>query len=201
VAFDVDAFVAKVEKLLKEETHILIAVSEGIRDAEGHYLADTGAAEDMFGHKTLGGVAQALESIIKERVQIEKLKTRAIQFSTLQRAAAHMASDTDLKESFQCGYLAVEAALDGVSDVMITIQRDSDEPYLVHYAQSGLGGIANKEKKVPLEWITEDGSDVTEEMVAYLKPLVRGEASEIMDGGLPTFFRFDWSKNIKPEDL
>jgi 6-phosphofructokinase 1 len=201
VVFDPDCFVEQVKRLVEQEQRIVVAVSEGVRLADGSYLADTGAAEDMFGHKTLGGVASTLETMIKDRVKIEKLKTRAIQFSTLQRAAAHIACDTDLRESYECGYRAVESALEGITDVMITIRRASDEPYLTYYAASSLGGIANKEKKIPLEWISQDGDDVTEEMVRYLKPLVRGEATEKMVGGLPKFFRFDTSQFVDPTQL
>ncbi|MDR0357779.1 MAG: 6-phosphofructokinase [Clostridiales Family XIII bacterium] len=201
VIFDPEDFIARTRQLLESERQIVIAVSEGIRLADGSYLADTGAAEDMFGHKTLGGVASTLETMIKERIKIEKLKTRAIQFSTLQRAAAHMASDTDLRESYECGYRAVEAALQGVTDVMITIRRASDEPYLTSYAASPLSGIANKEKKIPIEWISKDGVDVTEEMVRYLTPLVRGDATEKMRGGLPEFFKFDTSEFVDPKRL
>ncbi|MDR2157098.1 MAG: 6-phosphofructokinase [Clostridiales Family XIII bacterium] len=199
--FDPDAFVDRVTQLVKEKRHIVVAVSEGVRLADGSYLADTGAAEDMFGHKTLGGVASALEAMVKERVRIDSLKTRPIQFSTLQRAAAHLASATDLKESYECGYRAVETALQGVTDVMITIRRTSDEPYLIRYAATPLGGVANKEKKVPSEWISKDGADVTEAMVRYLRPLVRGEATEKMVDGLPKFFRFDMTKPVDPADL
>ena len=166
--------------------------------ADGTYVAETGAIEDMFGHKTLGGVAFALEAMIKDKVKIEKVKTRAIQLSALQRSAAHIASATDVEEAYQCGYRAVEAALKGTTGVMITIQRASDDPYLSFYEESSLEGIANIEQKIPLDWITSNGSDVTEEIVRYLRPLVRGEASERMDGGLPRFFRFDWTKTVKP---
>jgi 6-phosphofructokinase 1 len=201
VAFEPDRFIERVTRAVEAERQIVVAVSEGIRLSDGSYLADTGASEDMFGHKTLGGVAETLETMIKERVKIDKIKTRAIQFSTLQRAAAHMASATDLKESYECGYRAVEVALQGVADVMITIRRASDEPYLTTYEASSLGGIANKEKKVPIEWISKDGADVTEEMIRYLKPLVRGEATEKMEGGLPKFFRFDMTKLVDPAKL
>lgn len=198
VSFDQAAFIRDVSGLLETEKQIVVAVSEGIRTADGQYLADSGAAADMFGHKTLGGVATVLEAMIKEQIKIEKLKTRAIQFSTLQRAAAHAASETDLKESFECGFRAVEAALNGTTDVMITIQRASDDPYLVYYAESPLGGIANKEKKIPLEWIAKDGKDVTAEMMRYLRPLVRGAATEKIVDGMPRFFRFDWNKTVPP---
>ena len=203
--FDTDAFVGEAKALIgnggKDDGQIVIAVSEGLRTKDGDYIADTGAAEDMFGHKTLGGVATVLEALVKEHVPLPKLKTRAIQLSTLQRAAAHCASQTDLDESYQCGYRAVEAAVNGKSGVMITITRVSDEPYLVRFDEAGLGGIANKEKKVPPSWITKNGTDVSEEMMAYLRPLVTKPATEQMEGGLPKFFRFDLGRTVKPEDV
>ena len=196
VPFDEDDFISKTRALIESEGQIIIAVSEGIRFADGKYLADTGAEVDMFGHKTLGGVANMLESMIKEKIDIPKLKTRAIAFNTLQRAAAHCASATDLEESYQCGYRAVEAALEGKTDVMITINRVSDVPYTTYYAASPLSGIANKEKSVPLEWIDAENADVTDDFVKYARPLVRGESTEIFEGGLPKFFRFDWTKLV-----
>jgi len=196
VPFDKSAFIDEARALIESENQILIAVSEGVSTAEGEYLADTGAEADMFGHKTLGGVATMLEQMIKDNIDMPKLKTRAIQFSTLQRAAAHCASLTDLEESFQCGYRAVEAAVNGLSGVMITINRISDEPYIVRYDIGDLSEIANKEKKVPLSWITKNGTDVSDEMMAYLRPLVTGETSGIMSQGLPRYFSFDLNKLV-----
>jgi len=198
VSFDPDAFVRDVATLVEQEKQIVIAASEGIRLADGSYLAETGAEVDAFGHKTLGGVANTLEAIVKKHITVDKLKTRAIQLNSLQRSAGHIASATDITEAYQCGYRAVEAALQGVTDVMITIQRVSDEPYLTYYAQSSLAGIANVEQKIPLEWITPSGNDVTEEVVRYLAPLIRGEVTEKMVNGLPVFFRFDWAKTVPP---
>jgi 6-phosphofructokinase 1 len=194
--FDIDSFVEKTARLVKSEGQIIVAVSEGIRNSRGEYLADTGAAADAFGHKTLGGVANALEAIVKKGLDEPKLKTRAIQFNTLQRAAAHCASAKDLEESYQCGYRAVEAALEGQTGVMVTIRRTGDEPYRAYYGLAPLAGIANKEKAVPLEWIDTENAYVTEEFMRYARPLVRGEATEKFVGGLPRFFRFDWSKKV-----
>ncbi|MDR0853441.1 MAG: 6-phosphofructokinase [Clostridiales Family XIII bacterium] len=199
--FDPDEFVEEIRLLFEKQTHVLVAVSEGVRLADGSYLADTGAEADMFGHKTLGGVATTLESMIKEKLDIPKLKTRAIQLSTLQRSAAHCASLTDLQESYQCGYRAVEAAINGESDIMITINRLSDVPYLVRYDETKLEFVANKEKVVPSEWIYKNGTDVTEEMMTYLRPLVTGDTTELTQGGMPRFFRFDWDKIILPKDV
>jgi 6-phosphofructokinase 1 len=196
--FDPDDFVSRASELIRSEGQIIVAASEGLKYANGDYLADTGAAEDMFGHKTLGGVASILEALLKNKSGIANLKSRAIMFSTLQRAAAHYASETDLRESYECGWRAAEAALAGRSGVMMTIQRASDEPYLVRYAEGALDNIANAERTVPLEWISDGGTNVSQEMVDYLRPLVRGESSETHVGGLPRFFRFDWTKIVKP---
>ena len=198
--FDPEAFIRDVKAIMERDPQILVAVSEGLRTKDG-YLADTGAAEDMFGHKTLGGVASVLEEMVKEHVQMPKLKTRAIQFSTLQRAAAHCASLTDLEESYQCGYRAVEAAVNGKTGVMITLTRVSEEPYLIRYDEANLDKIANKEKKVPDEWITKNGTDVSEEMMAYLRPLVTKPATELTANGLPRFFRFDLERFVRPDDI
>ena len=192
--FDPEAFINDVKALIGTEGQILVAISEGLRLQDGSYIAETGAAEDMFGHKTLGGAANALEDLVKTNIDLPGLKTRAIQFSTLQRAAAHHASKTDLDEAYQCGYRAVEAALVGKTGVMVTLTRTCDEPYLIRYDIADLAMIANKEKKVPAGWLTKNGTDVSEEMMVYLRPLVRGEASEVMAGGLPQFFRFDLTR-------
>ena len=199
--FDQEAFIRTVQETLEQDDHILIAVSEGLHTADGKYLSDTGATEDMFGHKTLGGAASYLEKIVKENVKMPNLKTRAIQFSTLQRAAAHCASFTDLDESYQCGYRAVELAVNKKSGLMVTIARISDVPYVVRYDEGDLSQIANKEKKVPLEWITKDGTDVSEEMLVYLRPLVTRPTSGIQEFGLPKYFTFDINKIVTPRDV
>jgi 6-phosphofructokinase 1 len=195
--FDPQAFVRSVKSLIEngKEPQVIVAVSEGIRLADGAYLADSGAAKDSFGHVTLGGVARTLEDLIKKELDV---KTRAIEFSTLQRAAAHVASKTDLDEAFQCGVRAVEAALHGTTNVMITMHRASNVPYLVQYDETSLSNVANRERKIPEAWITDDGTDVTQELIDYLTPLIRGEASEWMVGSLPTYFRFDWEKTVAP---
>ncbi|MCL2110926.1 MAG: 6-phosphofructokinase [Clostridiales bacterium] len=201
--FDPEKFISDVKAVMAKDDQIVIAVSEGLRFKDGVYVAETGAAEDMFGHKTLGGVANALEDLVKKHLSDDfpKIKTRAIQFSTLQRAAAHCASLTDLEESYQCGYRAVEAAVNGRSGVMVTLARVSDEPYLIRYDVGELDQIANKEKVVPDSWITKNGTDVGDKMMTYLRPLVRREASEKMVDGLPRFFQFDHGRMVRPGDV
>ena len=201
VDFNIEAFAKTVEEALEQQNHIVVAVSEGLRTADGKYIGDTGAEKDMFGHSTLGGVANILETIVKEKVNIPKIKTRAIQLSTLQRAAAHCASLTDLQESYQCGYRAVEAAVNGKTGIMITIARISDVPYVVRYDEGDLSQIANKEKKIPQEWITKDGTDVSEEMLQYLRPLVTRPTAGFEELGMPRYFTFDLEKVVTPRDV
>jgi 6-phosphofructokinase 1 len=198
VTFDPDEFIERVDEHIKgsEGPQVVVAISEGIRLKDGSYVGDSGGALDSFGHSTLGGVGKTLEALVKEK--LGDIKTRVIEFSILQRAAAHIASTTDLDEAFQCGVRAVEAALQGITDVMISMTRASNIPYLVQYDATPLSNVANRERKVPADWITEDGAYVTDEMVEYLTPLIRGEASSKMVGGLPTYFRFDWTKIVKP---
>jgi 6-phosphofructokinase 1 len=199
VAFDPEEFIARIKDRIENsgEPQVVVAISEGIKLKDGSYVADSGAV-DSFGHSMLGGVGKTLEALVKEKLGAQ-IKTRVIEFSILQRAAAHIASTTDLDEAFQCGVRAVEAALQGITDVMISMTRASNVPYLVQYDATPLSNVANRERKVPLDWITPDGAYVTEEMIEYLTPLIRGEASSKMVGGLPTYFRFDWKKLVKPE--
>ena len=198
IPFDPEDFIMRVRDRIDNsgEPQVIIAVSEGLKFADGSYIADSGAV-DSFGHPTLGGVASHLENLVIDNIG-NGIKTRAIEFSTMQRAAAHLASKTDLDEAFQCGVRAVEAALQGITDVMITMERVSNLPYLVQYAATPLANVANLERKVPLEWITNGGTDVSSEMVEYLTPLIRGAASPAIKGGLPIYFRFDWSKIVGP---
>ena len=195
--FDSDKFIADVKERIASDTYpqVIIAVSEGIKTKEGTYLAESGAALDSFGHVTLSGAAQVLETMIKDKLG-SQVKTRSVQFSTLQRSAAHLASKTDLDEAFQCGSRAVAAALHKSSGIMISMERLSNFPYTIRYAETPLAEVANFEKKVPDSWITKGGTDVSAEMIEYLAPLIRGEACPRMKDGLPVYFRFDWSKLV-----
>lgn len=196
VPFDPDAFIDKVREKLKTEANVLVAVSEGLRLANGNYLSTSDGTVDMFGHKALGGVAQALETLLRERIG-GSLKYRSIEPSVLQRVAMHLASGTDLREAQEVGVTGVETALAGKTDVMVTIQRVSNHPYLVRYETVPLADVANHERRVPVEWICDDGTNVTDDMLEYLRPLFRGETQVQYVDGLPHFFRLDRTKIIK----
>lgn len=184
VAFDKDAFVAKLRELLKKKHHILVAVSEGIKDADGNYLSAQGGKVDQFGHVMLSGTGEVLKGIVQEEIGC---KVRSVELNVLQRAAAHMASAADIAESIRLGENGVRLANEGRTGVMSTLIRVSDEPYEVRYDEGDIAQIANQEKKIPREWITQDGSDVTEEMERYLRPLIQGEYLASYENGMPQF--------------
>ena len=157
--FDIDKFVNKVKELAKTKSSIVIAVSEGVKLADGRYVCEVGreVAVDAFGHKQMSGTAAKLAETVAAETG---LKTRAIEFSTLQRAATHIASLTDINEAFQVGCAAVDAAEAGKTAMMITLDRNGDDPYQCGTSAHDIHDIANVERKVPDEWITEDGSNI-----------------------------------------
>ena len=184
--FDLDAFVESVRTLQAKRGNLVIAVSEGIRLADGRYvceLAGEAATHDVFGHKNLTGAGKFLAGVISDRVGC---KTRAIELNTLQRCSAHVASRTDITEAYQAGGAAAMAAVrDGESGKMVVLRRLSTRPYLCVTGLADIGEIANREKLVPREWITEDGFGVTDEFVRYVYPLIQAELTPVYIGGLP----------------
>lgn len=183
--FDIDDFVAHIQEVGKTKNTIVIAVSEGIKLADGRFVCEMGGGADsvdVFGHKQLSGCALTLAGIVAARTGF---KTRAIEMSTLQRAASHMAALTDIEEAMQAGYHGMTAAAEGQTGVMVVMKRISEQPYFCQMETFDIHNIANGEKKVPLEWITEDGRGVTEEMIQYIRPLIMGEVLPIYVDGLP----------------
>lgn len=169
-AFDRNSFLQQVEKLSQRQKTIIIAVSEGIKFPSGEYVnEDTKSEHDSFGHAALAGSGRYLEHMIRTEFGF---KTRTIEFSTLQRSAAHLASSVDLKEAYRCGLKAVEFAAGGYNRVMVSIQRISDNPYLVKYVPVDVSKVANKEKLIPEDWITTNGIDLTQDFINYVKPLL-----------------------------
>ncbi len=186
VAFSIDNFVKEVEELLKKKPNIVIAVSEGIRTEDRKFvceLLDTNLQTDSFGHKELVGCADALGRILRDKLGI---KARPITLSTLQRAAAHLASKTDLDEAYNCGVKGAELAFAGESGKMVYMDRVSTNPYKIEYKVfDDIHKIANIEKKIPLEWIDVDNNYVKDELVNYLRPLIQGEVKQIYKNGVP----------------
>ncbi len=191
VAFDIDKFMKEVKELLSKKTSIVIAVSEGIKVADGRYvfeLKDHVEFVDAFGHKQLQGTARFLADKVGAEFGI---KTRAIELSTLQRCASHMVSRTDITEAFQVGGAAVKAAFEGESGRVIVLDRVSDDPYICVTSSQDVHKIANIEKKVPLDWIINDGTFVSDELIHYIRPLIQAELSPVMVDGLPRHLKLN----------
>ena len=184
VPFNTEVFVNDLSRLLKEKTNIVVAVSEGIRDANGEYISASTGQLDNFGHAQLSGAGKTLEYIVKDRLGV---KVRSIEVNVLQRAAAHMSSLTDLKESVELGKHGVQYAEEGVTGAMVVLNRTSNAPYTVDYSHATISDIANEAKEVPQEWINESHNWVTNEMIEYLKPLVIGEPMLEYANGLPVY--------------
>lgn len=185
VPFDIDAFLSKIKDLLKEKKSIIVAVSEGIKLPDGRYVCELsggGDYVDAFGHKQLTGTAAYLANFLGAEIGC---KTRAVEFSTLQRSASHMASRVDINEAFMVGGAAVKAADEGDSGKMVVIDRVSDDPYMSAAGIYDVHKIANNEKMVPRAWLNETADYVTEEFINYIEPLIQGDYPPFMVNGLP----------------
>lgn len=183
--FNVEDFGNKIRDLLKQKSAVVVAVSEGIRLEDGRYVCELGQSIDFvdaFGHKQLSGTANYLASYIAGEIGC---KTRAIELSTLQRSASHLTSRVDILEAYQVGGAAVKAADEGDSGKMVVLKRISDDPYQCSTEVKDVHKIANDEKLVPREWVTEDGSYVTDDFVTYVRPLIQGDVSPIVVDGIP----------------
>ena len=158
-AFDEDRFIEDVNEALKKENNIIIAVSEGVKTADGNYVGEEtkSGKEDVFGHKYLSGVGKYLEGLVGEKIGC---KVRSVELNILQRCAGYMLSETDIMESRNLGAFAAVSAIRGKSGKMSGVRRISDDPYQVEIVLSDLSKIANYEKKVPMEWINEEGNDI-----------------------------------------
>jgi len=191
VPFDVDKFVEKIQNLLDEKDVVVAAVSEGIRTADGKYICEFTAgsdSKDAFGHIQMTGTAAYLADVVHQKLGV---KTRAVELSTLQRSAAHLASKIDVDEAFAVGGATIKAADEGSTGVMVVIDRVSDDPYQSTTGVYDVHRIANGEKVVPREWINEEGDGVTEEFVDYCYPLIQGHYNPMMVAGLPRHLVMD----------
>lgn len=191
ITFDVEHFMEKVTALQKVKKSVVVAISEGVKVADGRYvceLTDNIDYVDAFGHKQLTGTSRYLAG----RISKEKgCKTRAIEFNSLQRCASHIVGRVDITEAFQVGGAAVKAAFEGETGKMIILKRVSDEPYICVTDIYDVHKIANVEKVVPREWINEAGDYVTQEFVNYVRPLIQAELTPIMVDGLPRHLRLE----------
>lgn len=188
--FDMQQFFADVRAALDKHPNVVIAVSEGIRFADGHYVGEgtqTGA-KDAFGHAYLAGTGKALELAVKQEIGC---KVRSIELNLPQRCASHLASETDLSESVLIGRTAVRAAGEGVTRRMMTVTRVSNAPYSVEVGHADVSEIANRIRYVDDAYINEKGNHVTDACCHYLLPLIKGEATCQYVNGLPMHLVFD----------
>ena len=193
VPFVEKKFLAKVDKTVKTHGYCVVVVSEGIRNEKGEFLSESGL-KDAFGHAQLGGVAPHLAQLIKHELGYKYHWAVA---DYLQRAARHIASQVDLDHAYALGKAAVELALNGHTAVMPVINREQDSPYLWSIGYTLLSEVANQERKMPAEFIAEDGMGVTEACRRYLAPLIQGEAYPPYIHGIPDYVRLK-NQLVKP---
>jgi len=186
--FEMDKFLSEVKKVYAEKGNCMVAVSEGIHYADGSFVSEAKtSATDGFGHAQLGGLAAMLADIVKKETGA---KVRGIELSLLQRCGAHLASQTDIDESFMAGKAAVENAIAGLTDKMVGFERCiEDGKYVCKTKLFNLTDVANTEKKVPIEWINAEHNGVTQAFVDYALPLIQGETKMKKENGLPRFAR------------
>jgi 6-phosphofructokinase len=183
VEFNPEKFLARVDQLVKEHGHCTVVVSEGCHYPDGKFIAEQGI-KDVFGHAQLGGAAPVVASMIKDALGHRYHWAVA---DYLQRAARHIASATDVKQAYELGVAAVDLALAGKNSVMPTVVRLADEPYAYEIGHAELKDVANIEKFMPLDFISEDGFGITEQCKRYLRPLIQGEDYPQYKDGLPVY--------------
>lgn len=185
VPFNIEHFIDKVERMQRESRSVVIAVSEGVKLADGRYvceLSDDAHFVDAFGHKSLTGTARYLANQVAGKL---KTKTRSIELSTLQRCAAHVSSRTDITEAYQVGGAAAKAAFEGHTGEMVALERISNDPYQCTTRLVDIHQIANFEKKVPLEWVNSYRTDMEPAFLQYARPLIQAELTPVYIDGLP----------------
>lgn len=186
VAFDEKQFIADVQAIQKTQPVVLVALSEGIRDANGCYAGEScqSGVVDIFGHRYLAGAARYLETLVKNEIGC---KVRSAELNVMQRCAGHLVSRTDIEESIKLGALAAETALKGRGGIISCIERIADKPYTVSYTVKPVADVANLVRPVPREMINAAGNGMTPAFAAYASPLLEGELWPVYENGLPVY--------------
>ena len=187
--FDQEKFLSDVEQALEKNCNIAVCVSEGIHDASGTFICeyDSSVGTDTFGHKMLAGCGKYLENLVRSRLGV---KARSVELNVSQRCSASLISATDQQEAVTAGRFGVQAALKGETGKMVSFIRETKEDgsYSMRCGLEDVNLICNEEKTVPAQWITADGSDVTDEFIAYARPLIQGSIQvPLGEDGLPAF--------------
>lgn len=198
IPFDRDTFLRDVRGVYDKKKNCVVAVSEGIRYADGSFVSEAKAsATDGFGHAQLGGLAAILANMVKTELSC---KVRGIELSLLQRAGAHLASKTDIDEAEMAGREAVKQAVAGVSGMMVAFERNTEDgTYVCKPVLLPLEAVANAEKKVPLAWVNAAGNGVTQDFIDYALPLIQGDCGRPTENGMPKFARLKKVKAKQPK--
>ncbi len=190
-AFDEDAFIESLKKDLEnpDKPYIVVAVSEGIKNADGEYAGEKAmkGAVDAFGHKYLSGTGKYLENLIKEKIGC---KCRSVELNLPQRCASHIASECDIREAFEIGSEAVSCALSGLTGVMMAFERIEGDEYSCRIVSRKVSEIANQVKSIPCEFLSDGKVGVNDKCVEYILPLIKGENKTEYRNGLPVHFEF-----------
>lgn len=191
VAFSPDKFIADIQHVLQKEKYCVVVVGEGLVDADGNYISTDSAGADAFGHSQLGGAGEYLRGLVEESLRI---KARSVKLGMAQRAAVHCSSQTDNDEAFMAGQAAVKAAIRGETDKMVTLLRSEGDGYACETGLAPLGEIANGVKKLPLNWINEDGVSMNYNFYKYALPLIEGEVKVPYENGVPALIKLRMEK-------
>jgi 6-phosphofructokinase len=186
IPFEVGNFVAQVENAVNKHGYCSVIVSEGLKNREGQFLANATDLKDAFGHTQLGGVAPVIAHLVKRELSY---KCHWAVSDYLQRAARHIASQTDVEQAYALGKKGVEYALQGKNGIMLTIERLQNTPYRWSIGEVHLAKVANAERKMPREFISEDGFHITDACREYLQPLIQGESYPPYHNGLPCYVK------------
>ena len=188
VPFSLEKMTADIKRIYDQTGKVIVAVSEGVQTEDGKYIPELigEVKTDAFGHKQMGGTAAVLADYVMDHFDT---KVRAIELSLLQRSASHLASGYDVEEAYEAGATAVRAAVEGKTDFMVGFERVSNDPYEIKYILIPLEKVANTEKKVPREWINEDGNFVNDQYIEYALPLIKNQSDQPKEDGLPRFAR------------
>lgn len=184
IPFNINKFLEDINRVRKTTKNIIIALSEGLKDEDGNYLAAKESYVDSFGHTQLCGTGKYLENIVAKNIGC---KVRSVEINVLQRSAAHCSSKTDLNESVLLGKAAAKLGASNVTGQMVCYERKGNTPYEIEITSYDILKIANQEKRVPLEWISKDQCDVTSQMLDYLRPLIQGEPAVTYANGIPVY--------------
>jgi 6-phosphofructokinase len=184
--FNKEAFISQLNQHLEVTNNLVVCVSEGLHDASGNFVCEneTCTEVDNFGHKMLNGCGKYLENLVKNHLNV---KVRSIELNVTQRCSSALLSLTDLSEAAIAGKTGVKAALNGATGQMVAFKRISDTPYQLTYELVDVNEICNQEKRIPLELITKQGTDVSNDFISYVQPLIQGNISVSLEDGLPVF--------------